>query len=167
MQPVAALKVFVLGLFTVIGVLFFVMQKREADMFSEIQSILENQLEGIEFYKDGLRDSESLNLPLTDKNELNEFLSYLKIMKPSNRQIRLLTRVAIVKIRFKTNTGRLLQLTIHQSVETGNMGVISLAEIGSVVETPGGVYESAELLGWTKKISEKKGYENIFENYQH
>lgn len=156
------LKFFVLGLFSVIVVLFLQTQNRKSNVFNEIIDANLNQIENVRFYKDFLRNEGDLNLPITKEVHLENFLKALKTIKPSNHSLKSLKTEVLfrVQLNLKVKENRFLTIDIHKTQQTRKLGIISITQ-GETNVYSAGTYKSEDLLQWVVTMQQKSGFENI------
>ncbi|MBN2892416.1 MAG: hypothetical protein JXL97_11160 [Bacteroidales bacterium] len=159
--------VFVFGLFIFIGIMIFIVKSRESDVYQEIQSADLSQIENVKFFKDGIRNEGGyLDIPISDKQDLSDFLKILKTIKPSSASLKTLDVLMLYRIQLTLNVekSRFLTIDIYRCQETVNVGIISIDEGETLVKSDG-TYESSELLEWVEKMKLKEGYEEIGGKY--
>lgn len=150
-------------IFFALGFGFFITKNREVNMKNTMDSISMNQVDSIEFYKDPIRDSEGLNLSIIKPDDKNEFLQALTKLKPSKKHIKSFRILETTKVSliWKTEKSTKLMIKIYKTKELENIGLVSISEIGSIIEYPAGIYESELLLDWLEKIVQRKEFQNM------
>jgi hypothetical protein len=146
---------------------FLFTQKRSSNYHEKIIHLDLNKIISIKFYQDSLRDSRDLDIPITDKKDQENFLAALKTLTPSHWAIRSLHNKIRTQMRFEFNDEekQLFTIEIYRSEQTGDTGIVSISKEGSIFTSPGGVYESKQLLQWVEELSKRKGFENISITY--
>lgn len=144
--------------------LFLITRNREIAAFKKIQSLNAGQLLNVMFYKDPLRDTEGLDLPLTDKKMVSSFLDCMKKMTPTSIKIKGYTVKSRTTIHFNIDTdkNKLYAAEIYHIEEFGNQAFVSLS-IEGIVNFPAGDYLSDDFLPWLEKTAKIEGYEDIYE----
>ena len=157
------LPIFVVGLFAVIITMFFITKNNSAKAFESLQKASSEQIENLRFYKDPIRsDGGGLDLLITDKADIENLIAAFKKMSPSSRSLKGLSSERVYRIRFslKGETGSVLTLNIYKCKELAGKGFIIMDQGESFV-TPGGNYESEELLRFAEDYEKKPGFEKI------
>lgn len=159
--------IFVSVLFSVILILVVISKLGENNIFEELSKADINQIENLEFYRDGLRNEDgSLNLPIEEEKYKKECLDLLKNMQASGHTIKSLTTEYLYRIRFTLTVteSRLLTINVYRFKETGNLGIITIDE-GDTFVASRGQYQSEALLKWLEKMKNTKKYKNIGSTY--
>ncbi len=161
------LFIFVISLFSVIAVLFVIGRHRSQTIISEIQKAEIDDMKGLVFYKDFLRDDGDLYLPIENQDEKREFLQLLQNVEKSTASLKALHIEYYYKLRFTltVENERLLTVTVYRTEETGDTGIISIDQ-GDVMVTDAGTYESRPLLNWLERMEMKDAYREIRCDYE-
>jgi len=160
------LQIFAITLISFVVIMIIIIKLNEKSMYNSILESSPEQYDNVRFYKDYLRDDGDLDLFLTDKKDISDFVSALKTMKSTSFQIKTLENIVWYKLQFNLNQPekKVFTIMIHRSDQSGDTGVISINE-GETFQTSGGTYESKELLKWAENMQIKKGFENIKGTY--
>lgn len=156
------LNIFIpLFLVIILGIVIF--QKfQQSDLLAEFKMANENEVSGVIFFKDFLRDSEELNLAI-EKMEVAGFVDCLRNMEPSNLSIKSLQIERDVKIHFLFKQTDVIELHIMQAEEYEDFYIISANWIQGDLSINAGQYTSKEFIDWFKKIDLIPVYKNIWE----
>ncbi len=159
----------------IVGILFSVViggillvQNRNDLYYEKMMNLTEENLSSLRFYQDGLRDPRSLDLPVTQKEDIQNFLRSMKTMKPSSWAIKSLNHKILTQMRMEfleKSEKQIFTIQIFRADQTGDLGIISISREGSVFTTPGGIYESKQLLDWAEEMGKREGFENITISY--
>jgi hypothetical protein len=121
------------------AVLFVIGRHRSHTIITEIQEAEIDNMKGLIFYKDFLRDDGDLHLPIEHQDEKREFLQLLQNAEKSTATLKALRIEYYYKLRFTLTVEkeRLLTVTVYRTEETTDTGIISIDQ-GDVMVTDAG-----------------------------
>ena len=93
------LKIFVIVLLSTVVLIFIITRFNQSSIHDSIINSVPEQYSNVRFFKDYLRDDGDLNLKLTDKNDVIDFVSALKTIKSTSHQIKTLENIVWYKIQ--------------------------------------------------------------------
>ena len=137
----------------VIGGIIFT-QSRTSSHHNELKQLEATQILSLRFYQNSLRDPRNLDLPVTEKKDIESFVAAIRNLTKTRWAIKSLDMVMRIPIRVETRTNAktLYSVDIHRSRQTGDTGIISINKEDSIFTTPAGVYESEDLLRWAEDM---------------
>lgn len=157
----------VIPLFIVVVSSMFFLTLRNRGLFKTISSLDSQNLTEVRFYKDYLRDSEGLDLPLSGTAEVKAFLEQMQQMTPSGKSVKTYTVREFTKLHFTLITGKgkkkKVEINIRRTEELGETALITLSLLVMGGSSSAGVFESDTFLAWMDGMSERKGFEKIKE----
>ncbi len=166
-MPRKQLTFLVVAIFTLVAIGAFLGFRRGAEVDATLANLQRDQLVGVRFVKDPLRESEGLDLAVEADDDLEALLAALHTLRASGRSIKsldVLTTTTIALTLASTPASEdTLTLSVMRAAQTGEVGVVSIMRGAGPGEVSAGVFDSAELLAWVEQMASKPGFESIAE----
>lgn len=134
------------------GIIFIkIRSSRHNDTLSRLEL---KHVASLRFFQDHLRDPRDLDLRVAENKDIEGFVAAIRTLRPSDWALKSLTRQMRISMRLEllNGTKTLYSVDIFRTEQTGNAGIIKISQEGSVFTTPGGLYESADLLQWAEAM---------------
>jgi hypothetical protein len=151
------------GIIILVAVIILVLKVNQSALHRELKELTISQLSDVYFYKDYLRDSSGLELPLHDEAELNKLLACIKGLEKSGVSIKSLEILKDVKIRVTIPGKKNLELHVMHSRDYGDMGIVTIGILGPMGSGNGGTYNSDTFIPWLTSLSEQDEFAEIWE----
>ena len=156
--------VFAIGVFALVGLGMFITQRRGAEVGERMATLSVGELAEVRFYKDPIRDSEGLDVVVSDEQALSELAEALQSLEPVRLSLRALEVERETKIRLELEPEDSLLVRVMRSPEHGDTGIVTIDRVRGSGITPAGVYSSAAMLRWVEAMATQPGFESIAED---